>query len=194
MPVSVEDIQKLRQMTGAGMMDAKVALEAADGDVEKAIENLRKAGQASAAKRGDREAKAGVIESYTHSGRIGVLVEVNCETDFVARTDDFKNFAHDVAMQVAATAPEYILPSEVPKHVITKEREIYAADAKGKSADVAEKIASGKLEKFYAEVCLIKQPFIKDDKQTIEELLTTLIAKLGENVVIRRISRFELGA
>lgn len=194
MPISPQNVKKLRDMTGAGMMDAKAALEAAAGDLEKAIEHLRKAGQASAAKRGDREAKAGIIESYTHSGRIGVLVEVNCETDFVARTEDFKSFAHDVAMQVAATAPDYIKPEDVPAEVIDREKAVYGADTKGKPAEVADKIVAGKLDKFYSEVCLVKQPFIKDDKTTIEQLLIDLIAKLGENIVIRRISRFELGA
>lgn len=194
MPVNIDDIKKLRDMTGAGMMAAKGALEATDGDLDKAVEHLRKAGQASAAKRGDREARAGLIESYTHAGRIGVLAEVNCETDFVARTEDFKTFAHDVAMQVAATGPDYIKPDDVPEEIVAKEREIYADEAKGKPAEVVEKIVSGKLDKFYAENCLVKQPFIKDPDTTLEALQMALIAKLGENVVIRRISRFELGA
>jgi len=193
-PVNTSDIKKLRDMTGAGMMTAKSALEAADGDIDKAVEHLRKAGQASAAKRGDREARAGLIESYTHAGRIGVLVEVNCETDFVARTEDFKTFAHDVAMQVAATGPDYIKPEDVPEDIVAKEREIYASEAKGKPAEVVEKIVAGKLDKFYAENCLVKHPFIKDPDTNLEALQTALIAKLGENVVIRRISRFELGA
>lgn len=176
------------------MMDAKKALEEAAGDADKAVEILRKAGMASAAKRGQREARAGLIDSYVHGGRIGVLVEVNCETDFVARTGDFKNFVHDIAIQVAATAPEYIRPEDIPESVLTKEREVYAEATGGKPAEVAEKIIAGKLEKYYESVCLVKQPFIKDDRQTIEELTTALIAKIGENVVIRRISRFELGA
>lgn len=193
MPVSVEDIKKLRDMTGAGMMDAKKALEEATGDQDKAIEILRKAGQASAAKRGMREARAGLVDSYLHSGRIGVLVEVNCETDFVARTLDFKNFVHDICMQVAATAPAYVKPEDVPETELNKEREVYKADTEGKPAEVAEKIMTGKLDKYYEGVCLMRQPFIKDDKQTIEQLTTALIAKLGENIVIRRFVRFELG-
>lgn len=193
MPVSIEEIKKLRDMTGAGMMNAKGALEQSNGDMDAAIAILRKAGQATAAKRGEREAKNGLVESYLHSGRIGVLVEVNCETDFVARTEDFKTFAHDVAMQIAATNPEYVRPEDVPEDVTRKEREIYASEAEGKPAEVAEKIISGKLDKFYEGVCLIKQPSIKDDKQTIEQLTTDLVAKIGENVVIRRMARFELG-
>ncbi|HSX14362.1 MAG TPA: translation elongation factor Ts [Candidatus Saccharimonadales bacterium] len=194
MPLNTTDVKKLRDQTGAGMMAAKEALEAAGGDMEKAIEHLRKAGQASAAKRVDRTASAGLIESYTHAGRIGVLVEVNCETDFVARTDDFKAFVHDIAMQVAATAPDYVRPEDVPAEVIAKEKDIYTAEAgSGKPKDVLDKIISGKLDKFYASTCLTKQPFIKAPDMTIEALQTDLIAKLGENVVIKRFARYELG-
>lgn len=193
MPVNTSDIKKLRDMTGAGMMDAKKALEESDSDMDKAIAHLRKAGQVTAAKRGQREAKNGLVESYLHGGRIGVLVEVNCETDFVARTEDFKTFTHDIAMQVAATNPEYVRPEDVPEDVIAREREIYASGAEGKPAEVAEKIIAGKLDKFFEGICLVKQPFIKDEKQTIEQLTTDLIAKIGENVVIRRMARFELG-
>jgi len=192
-PISAQDIKKLRDMTGAGMMDAKKALEEAAGDEDKAIEILRKSGAASAAKRGEREAKAGLVDSYVHGGRIGVLIEVNCETDFVARTEDFKDFVHDVAMQVAATMPDYIKPEDVPEDVLNREREVYKADTEGKPVEVAEKIMAGKLDKYYEAVCLMRQPFIKDDKQTIEQLTQALIAKLGENIVIRRFQRFELG-
>ena len=195
MSISPEDIKKLRDMTGAGMMDAKNALVEAEGDFEGAIEILRLHGQASAAKRADREAREGVIESYVHAGKIGVLVEVNCETDFVARTDDFKNFAHDVAMQVAATNPEYVSPNDIPEQVIEKEKELYRAEMEGqnKPAEVFDKIVAGKLDKFYGSVCLTKQPFVKDPDTSLEKLTTELISKVGENVVIRRFSRMELG-
>jgi elongation factor Ts len=195
LPVKTEDVKKLRDMTGVGMMNAKQALEEADGNIDKAVEVLRKAGQASAAKRSQRATGSGLIEAYTHGGRIGVLVEVGCETDFVARTDDFKAFVHDLTMQIAATAPEYIKPEDVPSEVIAQEKEIYSAEAgTDKPAAVLEKIIGGKVEKYYAAACLLKQPFIKDPDVTIENLLTDLVAKLGENIQIKRFSRFELGA
>jgi elongation factor Ts len=190
---NIEDIKKLRTMTGAGMMDAKNALEEAGDDLEKAIDVLRKKGVAQAAKKADREARNGVIEAYVHSGRIGVLVEVNCETDFVARTDDFKTFAHDVAMHIAAAAPEYVAPADVPESVVEKEKEIYAGEVQGKPAEIMEKIVSGKLEKYYESVCLLRQPFVKDPDKSIQDLTTELVAKLGENIVIRRFERLELG-
>lgn len=195
MAVNVEDIKKLRDITGAGMMKAKEALVEADGDLEKAVELLRKAGAATAAKKADREAKNGLVEAYVHGGKIGVLVEVNCETDFVARTEDFQQFAHDIAMQIAATNPEYISPDQVPEDVIEKEKQIYAGEMEGqnKPAEVIEKIIAGKLEKYYETVCLVRQPFVKDPDKTIEQLTTELIARLGENIVIRRMSRLELG-
>lgn len=193
MAISIEDIQKLRNMTGAGMMSAKKALEEADGDMDKAIEVLRLAGQASAAKKADREARAGIITSYVHSDRIGVLVEINCETDFVARTEDFKEFAKDVAMQVAATSPEYATPSDIPEAVIEKEKEIYRAEVEGKPAEVIEKIVEGKLAKYYETVCLTHQPFVKDPDKKVDDLTKELIAKLGENIIIRRFERIELG-
>jgi elongation factor Ts len=196
MDVKIEDIKKLRDMTGAGMMDAKKALVEAGGDIEKAIEGLRKAGQATAAKRSDRVAGAGMIESYVHSDRIGVLVEVNCETDFVARTDDFKTFARDVAMHIAASNPEYLNPEAVPENIVAKEREIYAAEVEEqkKPAEIIAKIVDGKLAKYFETVCLTKQAFIKDPDKSIEQLTTELIAKTGENIVIRRFSRLELGS
>ncbi|MFI5240514.1 MAG: translation elongation factor Ts [Candidatus Saccharimonadia bacterium] len=192
---SLEDIKKLRDMTGAGMMSAKRALEEADGNFELAIEILRKAGEATAAKKADRDASCGIVESYIHGGRIGVIVEVNCETDFVARTEEFKNFAHDIAMQVAAASPGYLNPSDVPEAVIKAEKEIFMADlsAQNKPADVLEKIIQGKIDKFYESACLTKQVYVKDPDQTIEQLTKTLIAKLGENIVIRRYNRLELG-
>jgi len=193
MAISVEDIKKLRDMTGAGMMKAKEALENANGDMDKAVQYLREKGEATAAKKGDREAREGVIESYVHGGRIGVLVEINCETDFVARTEDFKTYARDVAMQVAAANPEYLNPQSVPEEIVAKEREIYANEVKGKPAEIIDKIVDGKLAKYYEGVCLMNQPFVKDPDVTIDKLTKELIAKLGENIVIRRFVRYELG-
>ncbi len=189
----LEAIKKLRDQTGAGMMSAKRALEESDGDFEQAVTILRKAGEASAAKKADRDASEGIIESYIHRGRIGVIVEINCETDFVARTEDFKQFAHDIAMQVAATTPEYVNPTDVPPVVVAHESEIYRSELTNKPAEMVEKIVEGKLDKFYAGVCLVRQPFVKDPDQTIEQLTSALIAKLGENIVIRRFERLELG-
>ena len=193
MAISVEDIQKLRATTGAGMMKAKGALEASDGDMEKAIQYLREHGEASAAKRAEREARAGLIDAYIHGGRIGALVEVNCETDFVARTDDFKEFARDVAMHVAAMGPEYLNAEAVPAEIVAREREIYAKEVEGKPAEIVEKIIAGKLAKYYEGVCLMNQPFIKDNDRTVGQLTTELITKLGENIVVRRYVRYELG-
>jgi elongation factor Ts len=192
--ISVADIKKLRDTTGAGMMDAKKALVEAGGEFEAAVTALRKKGAARAAKRADREATAGLVESYVHSGRIGVLVEVNCETDFVARTDDFKAFARDVAMHIAAAAPEYLTPESVPAEVVAKEREIYAAEAGDKPDDITKKIVDGKLAKYYESVCLLKQPFIKDPDKTIEQYMTEVAAKVGEKIEISHFSRLELGA
>ncbi|MEX0932203.1 MAG: translation elongation factor Ts [Candidatus Saccharimonadales bacterium] len=189
----IEAIKKLRAQTGAGMMDAKGALEEAKGDFDKAIEVLRKKGLAKAAKKSDREAKNGLIESYIHMGRVGTIVEVNCETDFVARTEDFQNLVKDVAMHIAATNPVYLNPEDVPKEVIAKEKEIYAVDIKDKPKDVATKIIQGKLDKFYEENCLLRQPFIKDEDKSVEEVIKQAIAKLGENIIISRFARFELG-
>lgn len=195
MAISIEDIKKLREETGAGMMAAKKALEESAGDFDKAKEGLRLAGAASAAKKSDRVAAEGVIASYLHDGRIGVLVEVNCETDFVARTDDFKEFAKDVAMHVAATAPEYIRPEDVPSEVLDKERELIGKELAqaGKPADMIEKITDGKIAKFFEQICLVKQPFVKDPDKSIEQLTNELVGKLGENIVISRISRLALG-
>lgn len=194
MAITIEDIKKLRDTTGAGMMKAKEALEATDGNFDAAIEHLRKTGAAGAAKKADREAREGVIEAYVHSGRIGVLVEVNCETDFVARTEDFKTFARDIAMHVAAANPQYLTPEDVPAEAIESEKRVYAKDTEGKPAEVAAKIVDGKLAKYYESVCLIKQPFIKDPDKSIETLTKELIGKLGENIVIRNFTRMELGA
>lgn len=195
MAVSIDDIKKLREQTGAGMMTAKKALEEANGDFVKAQENLRLAGAASAAKKSDRVAAEGVIEGYVHDGRIGVLVEINCETDFVARTEDFKTFARDIAMQVAANAPEYIRPEDVPAVVVDKEKELVGKELAqaGKPAEMIEKITEGKINKFYEQICLVKQPFIKNPDITIEQLTAELVGKLGENIVIGKISRMALG-
>jgi elongation factor Ts len=194
MAIAIEDIKKLREQTGAGMMKAKEALEASQGDYDKAVQWLREKGEASAAKKADREARAGVIEGYVHSGRIGVLVEINCETDFVARTPDFKEFARDVAMHIAAANPEYLKPEDVPADVVDKERAIYRKEVEGKPAEIIEKIVDGKLAKYYEQVCLLNQPFVKDPDVTVGKLTTNLVGKLGENIVIRRYTRMELGA
>ena len=196
MPINIEDIKNLREMTGAGMMDAKRALEEAKGDTEKARELLRLKGMATAAKKADRATEQGLVEAYVHGGRIGVLVEMACESDFVARTDDFKNFIHDVAIHVAAAAPQYLDRSAVPAEVSEKEAKFFREEvlASGKPAEHAEKIVEGKMNKFYAGICLLEQPFVKDPEQTIDSLLKLLIGKLGENLVIRRFERMELGA
>jgi elongation factor Ts len=192
---ALNDISKLREMTGAGMMDCKKALEEANGDFEKAIEVLRKKGAATAAKRADRDAKEGVIVSYIHGGRIGALVELNSETDFVARNEDFKQLATDIAMHVTAANPEYVSPEDVPAEVVAKEKEIELAqlEGSGKPADVIEKILDGKIQKYYSQVCLLKQPFIKDPAVTIEDLINEKTAAIGEKISLRRFARFELG-
>ncbi|RJO61443.1 translation elongation factor Ts [candidate division WS5 bacterium] len=195
MDIKASDVANLRKMTGAPMMDCKKALEESGGDSEKAIECLRKKGAATAAKRADREAKEGIIATYVHGDKIGVLVEVNSETDFVARSDDFKAFARDAAMHIAAANPEYLNPEDVPKEVLDKEKEIETEKLKkeGKPENILEKIWEGKKEKFYAENCLLKQNFVKNPDITIEELLSELIGKIGEKIEIRRFCRFELG-
>lgn len=193
MAIAVEDIKKLRDQTGAGMMKAKEALEASGGDFDAAVKYLREKGEASAAKKSDREARAGLVEGYVHSGRIGVVVEVNCETDFVARTDDFKAFVRDVAMHIAAANPEFLNAEAVPAETVESEKAIYRKEVEGKPAEILEKIVDGKLAKYYEQVCLVNQPFVKDPDVTIGKLTTDLIAKLGENIVIRRYERMELG-
>lgn len=196
MAVSIEDIKRMRELTGVGMTDAKKALEEAEGDFDKALEAMRKKGLTKAEKKAEREAREGVIEGYVHGGRIGVLVEVNCETDFVTRTDGFKALAHDLAMHVAASAPEYVSIDEVP----AQERERVAAEFKekaaveGKPADMIDKIVEGQIKKYFAEKCLLDQPFIKNPDQTVGAYIKEEgIAKLGENIVVRRFSRMALG-
>lgn len=195
MTPSIDDIKKLRELTGAGMMKAKAALVEANGNFEQAQEVLRKAGVATAAKKSDREAREGLIEAYVHNGKIGVLVEVNSETDFVARTDDFKTFTRDIALQVAATSPEYLRPEDVPADVVEKEAAFHREEltSQKKPAGMIEKIVEGKMAKFYEGVCLTKQPFVKDPDKSIEQLTSELVGKLGENIVIRRFERIELG-
>lgn len=191
--VTVEAIKQLRDTTGAGMMDAKKALVEADGNMEAAIDALRKKGAARAAKRSDRETKAGMVTSYVHGDKIGVLVEVNCETDFVARTDDFKAFCKDVALHIAASNPEYLNPESIPEEVMAKEREIYAAEVEGKPENIIDKIVEGKLNKFFETVCLTKQAFVKDPEKSIEAYMTEVSSKVGEKIDIRQYSRMELG-
>jgi len=193
--ISSEVIKKLRESTGAGMNDIKAALDEAGGDEVKAVEILRKNGQKIAAKKADRATREGLVESYIHSsGKLGVLVSIACETDFVALNEDFKKFAHEVALQIAASAPQYLTPEQVPAEVVAKEKEIYAEQLakEGKSGEMAEKIIEGKLQKFYSEVCLLRQPYIKDDKVTIEQLLQELIGKIGENIQIKEFVRLSL--
>lgn len=187
-------IKQLREQTGAGIMDVKEALEEAGGEHDTAIEILRKKGLAKQAKKADRAANEGLVESYIHAGgRIGVLVEINCETDFVARTDDFKNLAKEIALHIAASNPLYVSPEDVPAEVIEKEKEIYKEQAGDKPADVLEKMLEGKIAKYYEEVCLLSQPFVKDSEKTIAELLGEATGKMGENIQIRRFARFMLG-
>ncbi len=193
--ITAEMVKQLREKTGAGMMDCKKALTESGGDIERAIEILRKKGLAAAEKKAGRETSEGIIGSYVHMDKIGVLVEVNCETDFVARTEDFRQFVKDIAMQIAASNPLYLDRESVPREVIEKEKEIYRDQIKGKPEHVIEKILEGKLEKFYSEHCLMDQTFIKDPegKKKVRDVLTELIARLGENIRIRRFVRFQLG-
>ena len=196
MTITADQVKQLREMTGAGMMECKKALAETGGDLNKAIDALRKAGIAKAEKRADRAASQGRVESYVHDSRIGVLVEVNCETDFVARTDDFRTLCRDLAMQVAAAAADYVRREEVPAERIERERAIYRDQVKneGKPAAIADKIVDGKLNKFSGEVCLLEQAFIKDDKIVVGDLVKQMSSKTGENIVVRRFVRFRLGA
>lgn len=195
MAVNLEDVKKLKELTGVGLSDAKAALEEANGDFDQALEAMRKKGLTKAEKKGDREAREGLVESYVHSSRIGALVEVNCETDFVARTEDFKNLVHDIAMHVAATSPEFVSVEDVPANL----RDTKAAEfkekvvAEGKPAEMADKIVEGQLKKYFAEKTLLEQPFIKNPDQTVGEFVKEHIAKLGENIVVRQFKRIELG-
>ena len=192
--VSPTLVKQLREKTNAGMMDCKKALVEAGGDLEKAEDILRKKGIASASKKASRSVKEGVVASYIHlQGKVGVLVEVNCETDFVAKNDIFREFVKDLTLHIAAAHPIYVVRDEVPEAVIEREREIYREQVKGKPANVVEKIVDGKLDKFYGSVCLLDQAFIKDPDKTIKDLVASKIAELGENIVIRRFARFSVG-
>ena len=194
-PITATLVNTLREKTGAGMMDCKKALVEANGNLDEAETLLRKKGVASAAKKAGRAANQGLIESYIHlGGKIGVLLEVNCETDFVAKTDDFKAFCKDLCMQVAAAGPLYVSRDQVPEAEVAKEREIAISQVAGKPPAAIQKIVEGKLEKYYQTICLVDQPFVKNPDVTVKELLTERITKLGENMVIRRFARFQLGA
>ncbi|MHB1345285.1 MAG: translation elongation factor Ts [Thermoleophilia bacterium] len=196
MSVSAQLVKELRDKCGAGMMDCKRALDETDGDVDEAIKLLRKKGMAAADKKASRAANEGLVDSYIHgAGTLGVMVEVNCETDFVARNDEFKSFVHDVAMHIAAAAPLYVSREHIPEDVVAAELDIYSAQARetGKPEAVLAKIAEGKLNKWYAEVALLEQPFVKDPEKTIDVLRRELVAKVGENIEVRRFARFQLG-
>jgi len=196
MDISIELVKDLRQRTGAGIVDCKAALQEAKGNIETAIEYLRKKGLATAAKKAGRIATDGLVASYIHAGgKMGVLVEINCETDFVAKTEDFQAFVKNMAMHIAAANPQFIRREDVPQEVLNKEREIYRTQAldSGKPERVIEKIVEGKLERFFSEVCLLEQTYIKDSDLTVKEVLDGMIGKLGENIAIRRFARFQLG-
>ena len=189
-------VKELRERTGAGFSDCRAALVEANGDLEKAVDVLRKKGQAAAQKKAQREAADGVVGSYIHAGgKIGVLVEVNCETDFVARTEDFQRLCHDIAMHIAALDPRFVRREEVTPEILEREREIYGAQARasGKPENIIEKIVNGKMEKFYEETCLYEQHFIKDEQRTVRELIDAMIAKIGEKIEVRRFVRFKVG-
>ena len=195
MGVSVDDIKKLRELTGVGLTDAKKALVETDGDFDKALEAMRKKGLTKAEKKGDREAREGLIEGYVHSGRIGVVVEVNCETDFVARLDDFKTLAHEIAMQIAAMSPKYVSEADIPAEEMERVRaELMASEAlASKPEEMREKIVEGQLKKHFVEQVLMSQAYILDDSKTVEQHIKEAIAKLGENIVVRQFRRIELG-
>ena len=194
--ISASMVKELREMTGAGMMDCKRALQEANGDMDKAVELLREKGLAAAAKKAGRIAAEGIVDSYIHmGGKIGVLVEVNCETDFVAKTAEFKTLVRDIAMHIAASNPQYLSREDVPEDVIAKEKEILKVQAlnEGKPEKIAERIVEGRIEKFYKEVCLLEQPFVKDPDKSIQDVVNEQIAKIGEKISIRRFIRYQMG-
>ncbi|NLY84738.1 MAG: translation elongation factor Ts [Tissierellia bacterium] len=195
MSISASKVKELRELTGAGMMDCKNALVETNGDIEKAIDLLREKGLSKAAKKAGRIAAEGLVDAYIHNGRIGVLIEVNSETDFVAKNDEFKQFVRDMAMQVAAASPKYVAKEDVSEEELDKERQILKQQAlnEGKPEHIAEKIVEGRIEKYYEQVCLLEQPFIKDPDMKVKDLLNEKIAKIGENIKIRRFVRFEVG-
>ncbi|MDA8240511.1 MAG: translation elongation factor Ts [Nitrospiraceae bacterium] len=191
--ISADAVKDLREKTGAGMMECKKALVESGGDFEKAIDLLRQRGLATAAKKAGRTASQGLISSYIHMDKIGVLLEVNCETDFVARTDDFRELVKDIAMHIAAASPQYLIREDVPQDVIEREKEIYRAQVANKPPQVVEKIVEGKLEKFFTDTCLVDQVFVKDPDRKIKDVITEKVAKVGENIVVRRFVRYQLG-
>ncbi|MDQ0190535.1 translation elongation factor Ts [Alicyclobacillus cycloheptanicus] len=196
MEITAAMVKELREKSGAGMMDCKKALTEANGDMERAVELLREKGLASASKKAGRVAAEGVVEAYIHGGgRIGVLVEVNCETDFVAKTDNFRQLVKDVAMHIAASNPQYVRREDVPQDVVNKEREILRAQTlnEGKPENIVDKIVDGRIDKFFKDVCLLEQPFVKEPDKTVEQLVKEKIAQIGENISIRRFSRFVVG-
>jgi elongation factor Ts len=195
MGVTIEDIKRLRELTGVGMTDAKKALVEADGDFDKALSEMRKKGLTKAEKKGEREAREGIVDSYVHSNRIGVLLEVNCETDFLARNDDFKAFAHDVAMHIAAASPEYVTIEQVAADEQARVRAEFSekAASEGKPANMIEKIVEGQVNKYFAEKCLLDQPYVKNPDITVGEFIKENVAKLGENLIVRRFHRIALG-
>lgn len=195
--ISAEMVKDLRAKTGAGIMDCKAALKENDGDIEKAIDFLRKKGLATAKKKAGREASEGRVEAYIHmGGKIGVLVEVGCETDFVAKNDDFIEFCRNIAMHIAAAAPMGLSSEEIPAEVVEREKDVYRGQLmeEGKPANMVDKIVEGKISKFYKDVCLLSQPYIKEPKLTVQEVLNDTVSKIGENIVIKRFSRFQIGA
>jgi len=194
--ISASSVKELREMTGAGIMDCKRALQEADGDKEKAIDILREKGISAAAKKADRIAAEGIVESYIHmGGRIGVMVEVNCETDFVAKTPEFKSFVRDIAMHVAATDPQYLSKEDVPEKDVAREKEILRAQAlsEGKPEKIVDRMVEGRLEKYFKEICLLEQAFVKDPDKTIRDIVNEQISRVGENIRIRRFVRYEMG-
>lgn len=196
MEVTASMVKELREKTAAGMMDCKRALAEADGDMERATEVLREKGLASAAKKAGRVAAEGIVQAYIHgAGRIGVLVEINCETDFVAKNEDFKNFVHDVAMHIAAATPQYVRREEVPQEIADREREILRVQTlnEGKPEKIVDKIVDGRIDKYFKDICLMDQPFVKDPDKTIEKLVKEMIVHIGENISIRRFARFVVG-
>lgn len=195
MAVDLNEIKRLRELTGVGMTDAKKALDESNGDFDTALDAMRKKGLTKAEKKGEREAREGLVESYVHGGRIGVLVELNCETDFVTRTDDFKTLAHDIALHIAASAPEYVGSDDIPAKVKLKIADELKEKAisEGKPADLVDKIVEGQVKKYFAEKCLLDQPYVKNPEQTVGDLVKENIARLGENIVVRRFCRLVLG-
>jgi elongation factor Ts len=196
MEITAQQVKALREATGAGVLDCRKALQAHEGDFDKAAAFLREKGLAAAAKKEGREAKEGIIELYSHGGgRVGVMVEVNCETDFVARTDRFKTFAHDLALHIAASAPKYVDVTDIPAEVVEEKRAADRSQAlqEGKPERVIDKIVDGRLEKFYQETCLVRQPFVKNEDLTVADLIKQTIAAIGENIIVRRFARWELG-